>query len=481
MGNTENTEKKTVGLPSAAEIKSALAAQKGTDATARLLSLFDADTFVELGAYTKRSFHEVKAGAKDEEFEGVICGYGAVAGQPVFAFAQDSARMKGALDATHAKKICSLYELAIKNGAPVVGIFDCAGADIFEGVAALAGYGKIMQAVSAASGIVPQVAWISGNCIGSFAAIAAMFDMTVQEAGANLYVTSPALTGEESTPSAVTACVANSKEEAAAYVRHALSFLPQNNTEGTIVENAADDLNRILANYDPDGDVRGLLGVICDCGDFCEIGADHAPEIVTVLTKIGGVRCGILASNYAENKGRISAIGARRAARFAEFCDAFGLPLVTLVNSEGFAVCADNENAPFAADLAKLAAAYTRAENAKVTVVLNHAIGGAFTLLGSKSVGADVAYALETAEIGVMNAAAAVAFAENDKITTSTSREELEEEWRVALSSPVAAASTGEIDDIITMPELRQRICSALLLLAVKGSVQGRRHSVLPL
>ena len=135
----------------------------------------------------------------------------------------------------------------------------------------------------------------------------------------------------------------------------------------------------------------------------------------------------------------------------------------------------------FAADLAKLAMAYTSSENAKVTVVLRHGIGGALTLLGSKSVGADVAYALDDAEIGALNAASAVAFAENDKITPDVSREELEEEWKAMLSSPVAAASTGEIDDIISMPELRQRICSALLLLAVKGNVTEYRHTVLPL
>lgn len=481
LSNTVNTEKKTAGIPTAAELKKALAAVKGTDAIARIQSLFDADTFVELGAYTKRSFSEVKNSAKEEEFAGVICGYGAIAGQPVFCFAQDSARMKGALDAVHAKKICSLYDMAIKNGAPVVGIFDCAGADIFEGIAALAGYGKIMQAVSAASGVIPQVAWVAGNCIGSFAAIASMFDITVREKGANLYVVSPALSGTEDAQSAVTACVAEDKAAAAAYVRHALSFLPQNSGEGTLVENASDDLNRVLANYDTEGDVHGLLGVIVDNGDFCEIGAGDAPEIVTALARIGGVRCGVLATNYAENNGRISAIGARRAARFVDFCDAFCLPLVTLVNSEGFAICADNEDAPFAADLAKLAMAYTSSENAKVTVVLRHGIGGALTLLGSKSVGADVAYALDDAEIGALNAASAVAFAENDKITPDVSREELEEEWKAMLSSPVAAASTGEIDDIISMPELRQRICSALLLLAVKGNVTEYRHTVLPL
>ncbi len=447
----------------------------------RLLSLFDGGTFSELGAYTKRSFNELNSSTKSEEFEGVICGYGAVAGQPVFAFAQDSARMKGALDANHAKKICSLYELAIKNGAPVVGIFDCAGADIFEGAAALAGYGKIMQAVSAASGVIPQVAWVSGNCIGSFAAIAAMYDIVVTEADANLYVNTPSLVGTENAQAPITAYKAETKETAAGYVRHALSFLPQNNTEGVIVEHTADDLNRVLANYDPNGDIRGLLGVICDSSDFCEIGADGADEIVTVLAKIGGVHCGILASNYAENTGRITALGARRAARFVDFCDAFSLPLVTLVNSDGFAICGDNENAPFAADLAKLAMAYAKADNAKVTVVLGHAIGGAYTLLGSKAIGADVAYALESAEIGAMNAAAAVAFAQNDSITTEVSREELEENWKVSLASPVAAASLGEVDDIISMPELRQRICSALLLLAAKGRVQARRHSILPL
>ncbi|MBQ8174686.1 MAG: hypothetical protein IJ009_04715 [Clostridia bacterium] len=479
--DNKNTEKKTIGIPSAQELKEKLAAARASDAMARLKSLFDADTFVELGAYTKRRFAEYHTDGS-EEFEGVICGYGAVAGQPVFGFAQDSARMKGAFDATHAKKICDLYELAIKNGAPVVGIFDCAGADIFEGAAALAGYGRLMQAVSAASGAIPQIAWISGNCIGTFAAIAAMFDIAVTENGSNLYVASPSLTGAETDEQSVlTACLADGRESAAAYVRHALSFLPQNSGEGTIVENAADDLNRLLGAMDPDGDVHEIIRVIADCGDFCEIGMGLAPEIVTVLTKIGGVRCGVLACNYTENKGRLTAMGARRAAHFVKLCDAFALPLVTLVNSEGFAVCADCEGAPFAADLAKLAAAYAKADNAKITVVLRHGIGGAFAILGSKGIGADIAYALEGAEIGAMNAASAVAFAKNNEITTELTREELEEEWRAKLASPVCAASAGEIDDIVDMTELRQRIASALLLLAVKGCLPTRRHSVLPL
>lgn len=481
LNKTTNAENNYTGLPTATELRNALAKVSATDAMARLKSLFDADTFVELWAYTKRSFHEVAPGAKDEEFAGVICGYGAVCGQLVFAFAQDSARMKGALDAAHAKKICALYDMAIKNGAPVVGILDCAGADIFEGVAALCGYGKIMAAVSSASGVIPQVAWVSGNCLGSFAAIAAMYDVLVCEKDAKLYVTSDVLTGAENAQAPVKTCDAMDAATAAAYVRRAITLLPQNSEEGVTIDACVDDLNRVLGELDLDGDVHAVITAIADAADYLELGAQNAPEAVTALCRIGGVKCGILASNYTENEGKLTAAGARKAARFVSLCDAFSLPLITLVNSTGFAVCRENENAPFAAELAKLAMAYTQSENAKVTVILNHAIGGAFTLLGSKSVGADVVYAFESAEIGAMNAAAAVAFAKNNEITQTTSREELEEEWKTKLSSPVAAASTGEVDDIIDSAELRQRICSALMLLAAKGTVSTYRHSVLPL
>lgn len=477
----KNAEKNYTGLPTAAELRNALAKVSETDAMARIKSFFDADTFVELGAYTKRSFHEMASDEKSEAFAGVICGYGAVCGQLVFAFAQDSARMKGALDATHAQKICFLYDMAMKNGAPVVGIFDCAGADIFEGVAALAGYGKIMSAVSAASGVVPQLAWVSGNCLGSFAAIAAMYDMVVCEKDANLYVNADNLTGAADAQAPLKTCTVQDANAAAAYLRRAIGFLPQNSEEGVTVETCVDDLNRRLGELEADGDIHAILSAVADGADYLELGTANAEELVTVLARIGGVKCGILASNYMENEGKLTAAGARKAARFVALCDAFALPLITLVNSKGFAVCRENENAPFAAELGKLAMAYTQSENAKVTIVLGHAIGGAFTLLGSKSVGADVAYALDGAEIGALNAAAAVAFAKNNEVSSTTSREELEEEWKLKLSSPVAAASTGEIDDIIDMAELRQRICSALMLLAAKGTVSTYRHNVMPL
>lgn len=475
------SETKNGMLPTAAALRRALSEARGADAMSRIKSLFDAKTFVELSAYTKRSFHEMGGGAKGDELEGVICGYGAVDGHLVFAFAQDASRMKGALDAAHARKIVDLYEMAIKNGSPVVGIFDCAGADIFEGTDALAGYGRIMRAVSDASGKIPQIAVISGNCIGSFAAIAAMYDFIVKSEEGKLYVNSPLLSGTADAQEALVSYTAESEGEALAFARKLLSFLPQNSGAGVVVEAATDDINRALAELDLDGDVRALLSAIADRGDYAEVGAANAPALVTALTSIGGVHCGILASNYAKNEGKLTAAAARKAARFVSLCDAFSLPLVTLVNSTGFAINEENERLGFAAALGKLAMAYTTSNNAKVTVVLNHAIGGAYTLLGSKSVGADLAYAFESAEIGALNAASAVAFALNENITTDLSRKELEDEWRAKLASPVAAASLGHIDDIITCAELRARIASALFLLAAKGTVAPRRHTINPL
>ena len=474
------TESKNSTLPTAAALRRALAEARGADAMTRIRSLFDAKTFVELSAYTKRSFHEMGS-AKDAELEGVICGYGAVGGHLVFAFAQDASRMKGALDAAHAKKIADLYEMAIKNGAPVVGIFDCAGADIFEGTDALAGYGRIMRAVSCASGRVPQIAIVSGNCIGSFAAIAAMYDFVIRTEEGKLYVNSPLLSGVSGAENTLLSYTAADDAEALAFARKLLSFLPQNSASGVVVEAATDDLNRALADMDPDADVHAFLSAIADRGDYAEVGADNAPVLVTALTSIGGVHCGILASNYTENEGRLSAAAARKAARFVSLCDAFSLPLVTLVNSCGFEISEENEKLGFAAELGKLAMAYTTSQNAKITVVLGHAIGGAYTLLGSKSVGADVAYAFESAEIGTLNAASAVAFALNESISTEISRKDLEAEWHEKLASPVAAASLGHIDDIITCAELRARIASALFLLAAKGTAMPCRHTVNPL
>lgn len=468
-------------LPTAEKLKATLAETANTAARADLQELFDEGTFVELGAFTKRKFCEYAGTDHDRDFEGVICGYGAVDGRLVYAFAQDGARMKGALDENHARKICALYDMALKNGAPVVGMFDCSGADIFEGVAALSAYGRIMKAVSTASGTIPQIALITGNCIGSFAAIAAMFDFTVKVKGANFYVNAPDFAGTKDSQAPVASILSEDKSTSIICVRNLLSYFPDKAGEGISAEGTADNLNRMLGNRDFGGDVNAVIAAVSDNGIFLETSKDYAPVLTTAFSTVGGIRCGFVGTSFAIDEGRITAGAARKAARFIEFCDAFSIPVITLADSMGLSVCNENENAPFSADLAKLASAYARSVTPKVTVILSHAIGAACSLLGSKALGADVVYALDESEIGALSAEVAVAFAWNNLITPDKPRDELIAEWKTSLASPVAAASLGEVDDIISVNELRARICSALQMLAGKGTVRARIHNVNPL
>jgi acetyl-CoA carboxylase carboxyltransferase component len=260
-----------------------------------------------------------------------------------------------------------------------------------------------------------------------------------------------------------------------------LSYLPSNASEGALVSAAADSINRTLGNVSFGEDVRNAVAAIADNSVFTEITRDFAPEMFTAFATLGGVRCGILGNRTLGGGSVIGAEEARKAARFVSFCDAFAIPLITLVDTDGFAFCSEANNTPYATCLSSLAMAYAKAKTAKITVVLGRAIGGAFTILGSKSVGADVVYALSSAEIGALPTDASVAFAWNGLVSENITREELESEWRASLASPVAAACRGEIDDIITVDEMRQKILSALYMLTSKTLGVSKRHPILPL
>ena len=481
FGLDKYTKPNFCGLPTAAELREALLASEGSDARAQLGMLFDEATFVETSAYTKRGISEFVSTEKSNEFEGVICGYGAIDGKLVFAFAEDASRMGGAIDDRHAKKIADLYKLAMNNGAPVIGIFNSNGADIFEGTGALAAYGKIMSCVTKASGVIPQIAFIAGNCIGTSAAIASMFDIVVKANDANLYVSSPSLTGKENAQEGICA-FKGSKEHCLGFVRSIVSFLPSNSSIGVQCNDlCTDNLNRKLGNIDFCGDALSAISVICDAGMFYELSHDYAKEASTVFTNIGGVKCGVIATSYAVNEGRINTACARKISKFINLCDSFSIPVVTLVDSLGLAIDSQNEDL-FAPELAKLAFAYASASCPKVTVILGHAIGASFVLLGSKALGADIVYSLDDSEIGALCAESGVAFAWDKYITEEKTREELIAEWKENVSSPAAAASSGEIDDIISINELRARICSALLMLSAKGDFSSAAcRKILPL
>lgn len=444
----------------------------------KIASLFDSGTFVETGAYLKRD---------SGDMTGVVCGYGAVDGRLVYAFAQDGDRQKGAFDALQAKKIGALYEMALKNGAPIVGLFDSMGAYVCDGASAMSAYGTFLGHISRASGVVPQIAVITGVCAGMSATAAAMFDLTVTVEGkSQIFVNAPFLIGKDigtaayAAETGLSSVCAKSEHEAFARVRELIALLPANCEEGVFAEDVTDDVNRSV-------NAEGLTGAalaeaIADSGRFLEIGAACAGETVTGFASFGGVCCGVVAGNASVNGGVLTANGAKKAAKLISLCDSFGIPVITLTDSEGVAVSRAEEGSPLAAQLGKLAMAYATAETAKITVVTGKAYGAAFTLMGSRALGADLVYALPGASVSVMAPEAGVAFLWNDRITADRSRAALVEEWNAAVAAPVHAAADGSIDDIIPPAELRSRICSAVYMLLMKHTgTPERRHCNLPL
>ncbi len=454
-------------VPKAAELHAALIESQNSDVRNQIALLFDYNTFVETSAFTQRGFSDFISTEKANEFEGVITGYGAIDGKLVFAFAQDASRMGGAIDERHAKKITELYKLAMENGAPIIGIFNSNGADIFEGTASLAAYGRIISAVNRASGVIPQIAFVSGKCIGTEAAIAAMFDFVIKESKAELYVSSPALTGAVNAQDAMLT-FSGELTSAIEYTKRLISFLPDNAATGVQVADSSDNLNRLLGDIDFCDSGLTAISVIADNGVYTELNSSNAKSVSTVFTAVGGVKCGIVANSYLENSGRIDAAAAKKIASFVNFCNKFSIPVITLVDSVGLAIDKENENC-FALEIARLAGAYASCTAPMITVILGHAIGASFVLLGSKALGADLVYSLDNAEVGPLSADSGVAFAWDKYISEENTRANLIAEWKMTVSSPIKAAASGEIDDIIDTNELRARLCSALLMLSSKG------------
>ncbi len=453
-------------------------------ARGRLLAFFDEGTFSEIGAYVRRRMGDLDT-ADSAELESVICGWGAVNGRLVFAYCQDTSRASGAVSEAHARKICELYRLAMENGAPVFAFLDSAGALIPEGVRALAGYGKIMKAVSAASGVIPQIAVATGYVSGAGAVICGMYDLVIKTDDASISVNPPFLTDAKGrADSGIVASRVADKAEAISLARELTAYIPSNNFEGASEDISSDEVNKAVSidSYYASIDVHDFVKSVFDDGKLIELYADYGQSIVGGLASIGGTAVGIIATNKSVNGGVLTAEGARKASRLVSFFDSFNIPIVTLVDSKGLDRDATSEASPFTAELGKLASAYAAAEAPKVTVILGEAYGSLYTVLGSKSIGADVVYALDSAKIAAMNAESAVAFLYNDEISASITREELEKRWDDAVATPVEAASSGEIDDIIDSAEARVRIAAALAMLSSKSQTPAsRRHLIMPL
>lgn len=441
--------------------------------------MFDENTFVEIGACRGK---------------GVICGYGAVNTALTFAFAQDSSVESGAIGEAEARKICELYSLAEKSGAPIVGVFDGAGARISEGAAALDAFGRILSAVSGISGKVPQIAVIKGVCAGMSAAAASMFDFTVAVEGASFFINPPTVqraggagndAGKVSAAykSGVIDLVYPDVDSAFSAVRdRLLAVIPQNNASNMACFASDDDPERDTSALENCKSVEEAIELITDAGSFMELKAGSVPELKTGLAAFDTLVAGVVAT---KSGTCLTPAALRKAASFISYCDNYGIPVVTFVDSLGIDRSVDSENAALSSELARLAQAYSASTSAKITVVTGKAYGAAFTLLGSKSVGADIVYALPKAEISVMDPDAAVQFLHGEEIKLSddpaAKRAQLTGDWKASNTTAQAAAEAGLVDNILEYSEARAKIISALYTLwdKAQGSV-NRKHTKLP-
>ena len=446
-------------------------------AYAGITALFDPQTFVELGKHEKAS---------------VICGYGAVNDALTFAFAQDNTDGSASLGGAEVKKISELYAMAEKSGAPIVGFFSGAGARVGDGSKALADLGKLLSSVSGVSGKVVQIAVIEGVCSGIGAVAASLFDVVIASEGASWYINPPTVTraqGDKDAGSVKKAfengnvdIVCPDADSAAAAARDILAILPQNNAQGLAYADAGDPSERETPELESAKSAKEIIEAVADSGSFRELKGGCADGAVIGLASVGSVTTGIAATEGAKS---LTPAAARKIASFVSFCDNYRIPLLTLVDTKGIDRSVDSENAAFASELARLAEVYSASTNAKVTLVTGKAYGAAFTLLGSKAVGADIVYALPKAEISVMEPDAAVQFLYGDTIKSAEDpakeRADVTAKYKAESASAQAAAVSGVVDDVVDYAEARARVISAFNMLWTKaeGTV-FRRHTKLP-
>lgn len=442
-------------------------------ARARITALFDRGTFSEVGAYINRS-----RSSNPDEFSGVICGYGAIGGKLAFAFVQDRARMGGAFGRYSALKIISLYEMAQKNGAPIIGIFDSDGVSVYEGVRALAGLGNTLGASARAAGAIPRIALIPGVCGGNMAVLASGFDFVISTApgdktGSEIFAISPFVNGV--TVTAETGFTSyEAKDEADLYVtaRKLLEYLPSNNAEGAVVCDG--DLS---AKPDIEGLTgEALIAALADNKNYLRLWSRYAPGLAAGFAVVGGVSCAFIVNDRTYKNGALTPEACRVVARIERFADRFGIPLISLVDCPGFDTEEVND-AEYIYAAADLIDAMQNSTNAKISAVVGKAYGPGFVYMASKSCGGDIAFATPDSCISALSPEASVALLWNDRIRAadlSASREVLEREWRDQYASPNEAALCGEIDDIVPINEIRPRIASALQMLLGKSTLSQK-------
>jgi acetyl-CoA carboxylase carboxyltransferase component len=477
----------------------------------RLDLLLDPGSFVELDAFVTNRAAGTDTNAEHFLGDGVVTGHGSIDGRLVFVFSQDFTVYGGSLSEAYAEKICKVMDLAMKVGAPIVGLNDSGGARIQEGVVSLGGYADIFLRNTLASGVVPQLSVIMGPCAGGAVYSPAITDFTIMVEGTSyMFVTGPnvvrAVTHEDvdserlggatthTTRSGVAHLAARDEAESLDLVRRLLSFLPQNNVDDPPRVPTDDPIDRRDPELDtllPDDpgrpyEMRDVIGRIVDDGAFFEIQPGYAANILTGFAHLGGRSVGIVAQQPAVLAGALDIDASTKAARFVRTCDCFNVPVITFVDVPGFLPGVGQEHGGIIKHGAKLLFAYCEATVPKITVITRKAYGGAYDVMSSKHVRGDINLAWPTAEIAVMGAEGAVNVIFKDQIAAAddptTERARLVAEYEAEFANPYVAAARGYVDDVILPSETRPRLIAALTMLENKvDSNPRKKHGNIPL
>ena len=462
-----------------------------TQARARIESLLDANSFVEIGALVSARATDFNLKQTDTPSDGVVTGYGVIGGRLVYVYSQDSAVLGGSVGEMHAKKVAGLYDLALKTGAPVIGLIDSAGLRLEEATDALNGFGEIYLKQSQASGVIPQITAVFGSCGGGLAIIPGLTDFTFMEgAKAKLFVNSPNAIPGNTTEKCNTAAADFQAEagnvdvvadEATIYaeIRSLIDMLPANNADLAIAD-CTDDLNRSVAGIEnAAGDTSIALSQIADDGIVFETKREFAKEVVTGFIRLNGATVGCVANrseSYDENgelvekyESVLSAQGAMKAAEFVQFCDAFEIPVLSLTNVTGFKSCKCCEKM-IARNVAKLVYAFANATVPKVNVVIGKAYGSAYIAMNSKALGADITMAWPDAEIGCMDAAMAGKILAAGKGSDAIA--EASKAYADLQNNVNSAAARGYVDQMVNPADTRKYVIGAFEMLANKA-VEG--------
>ena len=476
--------------------------------------LLDEGSFEELDMFVTHRCNNF--GLEKEKYlgDGVVTGHGTIDGRTVYVFAQDFTVFGGSLSETMAQKICKVMDMAMKNGCPVIGINDSGGARIQEGVTSLAGYAEIFERNILASGVIPQISAIFGPCAGGAVYSPALTDFIMMtEDNSYMFVTGPkvvkSVTGEDISTedlggadvhagkSGVAHFKVENEEEGVLLIRKVLSYLPQNNLEDAPLVECSDPIDRLedsLNEMIPDNpnhpyDMKKVIHTIVDDEEFVEVHRNYARNIIVGFARFNGVSTGIVANQPNFLAGVLDCDASRKAARFVRFCDAFNIPILTLVDVPGFLPGSGQEYAGIIAHGAKLLFAYGEATVPKVTVTLRKSYGGAHDVMSCKQLRGDFNYAWPTAEIAVMGAAGAIEVLEGRTLASINDQEEKAKflaekvaEYNDAFANPYQAAAYGYIDDVIEPRNTRFRVIRAFQALQTKKVVNPlKKHSNIPL